>query len=268
MDNCQITPTNGPLGVHITGLDLNHPLTEETVIQLQEAFLQYSLLVFNERNLDKEVLLRFGRYFGEPVPHPTNHRDQDPEIAEICIISNIEEKGRSLGALGNEEVAFHADLVFLHTPGSVSILYCVEAPEQGGDTFWASGYAAYDALEAATKAHLEGLKAVYIHRNPAYNPPVPAAHPLVCTHPDGGRKTLFISPGSAHCIVGMEQGESAPLLAELGDHITQDRFVWSHSWQPGDLVMWDNRCTLHRRDPFAADQRRYMRRLQMLGRVS
>jgi taurine dioxygenase len=254
------------LGAEVVGLDLSQPLGQGTIARLRAAFLKRSVLLWRGQDLSKSRQVDLCRLFGEPVPHPTNTRDRDEEVPEICIIANVQENGRAVGALANDEVAFHADLVFLHEPGAVSMLYCLETPAAGGDTWWTSGYAAYAALDQAIKARLEGLKAVYRHRRPEYNPPVAAAHPLVCTHPESGRRTLFVSPGAARGIEGMEEGQSRELLDLLAAHAIEDRFAWRHHWQPGDLVVWDNRCTLHRRETFDARERRYMRRVQTLGK--
>jgi taurine dioxygenase len=268
MSQLQIMPTSGALGAEVCGVDLRHALDTATVVQLQTAFHDHCLLLFRRQQLTKADQVRFSAYFGEPVPHPTNTRDRDPEFPEITIISNIEENGKAVGALGNDEIHFHADLVFLPTPGSVSLLYCVETPAQGGDTLWSNGYAGYAALDVAQQERVAGLKAVYVHSNPAYNPPTPPEHPLVCTHPETGRKTLFFSPNAAKTIVGMSAEESQHLLDELYTHATQERFLWRHHWQPGDLILWDNRCTMHRREAFDNRERRLMYRTQLLGAPS
>lgn len=268
MSDQRITPTGGALGAEIHGLDLRQPLPASTRTQVQQAFQTYSLLLVRDQQLDKADLVRFSAAFGEPVPHPTNRRDRDPAYPQITVISNIEENGKALGALGNAEIDFHADLVFLHTPGSVSILYCVETPASGGDTYWSNGYTAYETLDAAMQVYIANLKAVYVHPNPAYNPPMPAAHPLVCIHPETGRKTLFLSPSSAQRIEGLAAAEGQRLLHTLLIHATQDQFVWRHHWRAGDVIVWDNRCTLHRRDAFDNRARRLMWRTQLLGQPS
>ena len=132
-------------------------------------------------------------------------------------------------------------------------------------TWWTSGYAAYEALDKPTKQQLDGVSALYRHRRLEYNPPEPAIHPLACVHPVSGRKTLYLSPGSARSVVGLDEAAGAILLQRLGDHLDQPRFSWRHSWRPGDLVIWDNRCTLHRRAGFDGQARRLMWRTQMVG---
>lgn len=258
------------MGATVTGLDLREPLTDKLVEELRNAFHTHCVLCFRGQTISKAQQVGFSRYFGDPVPHPTNTRDRDPEHPEVTIISNIQEAGKAIGALGNDEIRFHADLVFLHTPGSISLLYCVETPKQGGDTYWTNGYAGYHALNEETKAKIDGLSAVYVHAKPEYNPPVAPRHPLVCVHPETGRKTLFLSPNAAQSVEdrqgnSLDQVESSALLERLFAHATTEEFTWRHAWQPGDLIMWDNRCTMHRRDGFDASQRRFMWRTQMLG---
>ena len=121
------------------------------------------------------------------------------------------------------------------------------------------------ALDAATRERIANLKVRYVHRNPAYNPTTPPAHPLICTHPDTRRKMLFVSPSSANGIEGMNDEEGKSLLNQLLEHATQDKLVWRHQWRVGDVMVWDNRATLHRRDAFDPAERRLMWRTQMLG---
>jgi taurine dioxygenase len=137
-------------------------------------------------------------------------------------------------------------------------------PERGGDTTWASGYASYDALSPALKARIAGLRAVHRHPRPQQNPPVPAVHPVVRPHAVTGRPVLYVSPQFTTRIEGLDEEEGGALLKELLDHVTNPRFAWTHQWRVGDLVMWDNRCTMHRRDSFDASARRVMKRTQML----
>ena len=264
----QITPTGGALGADVSTLDLRDNLNTSTQARLREAFSEHCLLRIRGQQLSRDDLVRFSTAFGEPVMHPTNQRDRDPQNPLITVISNIEEDGRALGALGNSELKFHADLVFLHTPGSVSILYCVECPLTGGDTYWSNSYRAYETLGKTMQERIARLKVVYVHRNPAYNPPQPPAHPIVCTHPETQRKMLFVSPSSAQGIAGLDEAEGKSLLKQLLEHATQDRFVWRHQWRVGDVIVWDNRCTLHRRDAFDNSARRLMWRTQLLGPLS
>ncbi len=270
MADILVTPTGAALGADVTNIDLATPLEQETIAQLTDAFYEHSVLRFRGQSISKADQIRVSGYFGDPVPHPTNTKNRDPEQPEITIVSNIEETGQAAGALGNAELEFHADLVFLETPGSISLLYCVEAPESGGDTYWSSGYAGYEALNPPTQARLGTLLVSYVHKNPDYNLPEAPKHPLVCTHPVTARKTLFFSPNAARSVEderggSLSERDGRALLEQLFAHATQAAFVWRHQWQPGDLILWDNRCTMHRRDGFDNSQRRLMWRTQMVG---
>lgn len=267
MTSLKITPTNAALGAEIFDLNASQALDALQTAQIRAAYHEHGVLLLRQQRLSEEQQLHFSRVFGQPVRHPTSTLALGP-VPEITVISNVEERGRNIGALGNSEVHFHADLVFLHTPGTFSVLYAEEVPAQGGDTSWADGCSAYDALDAKTKKRIDGLKVVYAHSRPEYNPNQPAAHPLVSTHPQTGRKSLYFSPNHAQYIEGLDATESRELLTFIHDHYTNPRFVWTHTWQQGDLVVWDNRRSLHRRDPFDNNQRRLMKRTQGIGRPS
>jgi taurine dioxygenase len=189
----------------------------------------------------------------------------DRPIPEIFVVSNVTEKGIPIGALGNEEIAFHSDLSYLPTPGTLSLLYALEVPERGGETMWANCYLAYESLEPSLRARVEGLRAAHFHPRPQQNPKDPAVHPIVRTHPETGRKSLYVNPHFTRYVEGLSAGESGELLDALFAQVCSPRFVWMHHWRPGDLVMWDNRCTLHRRNAFDNHSRRLMKRTQILG---
>lgn len=265
MQKCTITPENAVLGAKISDVDLKSTLHQKIKESIRASLFEYSVLLFQKQSLTKQQQVHFSQIFGQPVPHPTNTRDQDEEVAEITIISNVVNNGRELGALGNSEVKFHSDLVFLYAPGSVSILQCLETPESGGETYWSSNIAAYDTLSPEMVKRLRGLKVIYKHRNQAYNPDPLSCHPLLCTHPDSRKKFLFVSSSSAQRIQGMGLEESQSLLDSLFVHTTQDKFVWEHKWSKGDIIVWDNRTTLHRRNSLDSNQRRIMYRTQILG---
>jgi taurine dioxygenase len=259
----EIIPTGGALGAEIRGVDVTKPLAPTDVTELEEAVLRHLLLLFRDQTLTEEEQVRFSRYFGHPEPHV---RDQpDHAVPEIFVVSNVSENGEPIGALGNGELTFHSDLSYLQRPGSFSIVYAVEVPDEGGDTLWANGYAAYDALPEDLRQRVLMLQAVHRHGEEAQNPVVPAIHPIVRTHPETKRRATFVSPQFTRSIVGLTKEESDALLDALFDHVTRPEFVWTHHWRRGDLVMWDNRCTMHRREPFDASARRILKRTQMFG---
>ncbi len=259
----EVVPSGGALGAEIRGLDLFEPLTEASVAKVHQAFLDHCVLVFRDQKIDEADQVRFTSYFGKPVEHLREQPDRP--VKEIFIISNVSENGQVIGALGNAEISFHSDLSYLKKPGVYSFLYAIEIPRDGGATSWASGYAAYEALDEELKARLPGLRAVHRHYIESQNRGEPVDHPVVRTHPETGRPALFVGPHLTKSIVGLSPKESDQLLHQLCEHATQPQFVWTHHWQVGDLVAWDNRPTMHRREPFPEDQRRIMKRTQVLG---
>ncbi|MBT3606445.1 MAG: TauD/TfdA family dioxygenase [Candidatus Latescibacteria bacterium] len=255
-----IQPTNSALGAIVQDIDLSQTRDSETVSELQNAFYEYSLLIFSDQTLTEDEQVCFSKHFCNPEPHPTNAKNRGAR-PEITIISNTDD-----GALGNAEVHFHADLIFLPNPGTVSILYCAETPTQGGDTYWTGNSTAYNVLDDDMKQRLEGLEIAYVHARPEYNPPEPPRHPIVLTHPDTGRKSLYFSPNHAKWVEGLSKSESDETITFLTHYLTQEKFIHCHHWQPNDLVMWDNRSTMHRRDSFDNAQRRVMKRTQAVSK--
>lgn len=245
------------------GVDLSDPLADEAVTEIQRALLDHGVLVFRDQTIDEAAQVRFTSHFGRPVAHVREQPDRP--VPEIFMISNVTENGEPIGALGNDELAFHSDLSYMPQPGTISVLYAIEVPETGGQTQWANCYAAYEALNPETQASLSELRAVHRHPIETQNPAEPADHPVVRTHSETGRRSLYVSPHLTRSIVGLSDEDSRDMLNELCDHLTQSQFVWTHDWAVGDLVMWDNRPTMHRRLAFPADQRRIMKRTQVFG---
>lgn len=260
--NVEVRPSDAALGAEIVGLDLSKPLSELECQAVREALFAHCVIVFRNQTLTEQHQLDFSRRFGAPVVH--RRPQAGDQLPGIFIVSNVVENGRAIGSLGHEEIGFHSDLAYLPLPGKYSILYAVEIPDTGGATSWASGYAAYDALTDDTKARLAGLRGVHRHVSEEMNPDEPTEHPLVCTHPETGRKALFLTPLFTRAISGHEREDNRQLLASLTEHVADPRFVYTHQWRVGDLVIWDNRCTMHRREPFAENARRIMKRTQIM----
>ncbi len=263
MPELEIIPTGAALGAEVRDLDLSTDLLPHAVEILKNAFLEYSVLIFRGQQLTQPEQVRFTNNFGKPVPHVREQPDR--EVPEIFVISNVSEGGTSIGSLGNSALPFHSDLSYMPEPGTISILYAVEVPANGGDTSWASSYAAYDALSPDLKKELSVLRAVHRHDLEQQNPSEPAAQPIIRKHPLTNRKVLYVNPQFTRFVVGMESNESEELLERLLQHVTQSRFVYTHQWRVGDVVMWDNRCTMHRRESFDNQDRRIMWRTQMFG---
>ena len=259
----QIIPSNSALGAEIRGVDISRTLDDDTVQAIRRALLDHCVVYFRDQRLRDADQIRFTNHFGRAVEHVRKQRDR--EHKEIFIVSNIEENGEPIGALGDSEIGFHSDLSYLKRPGTISVLYALEVPRTGGNTQWCNCYAAYEALDADTKKRLTGLRAVHRHYVEEQNPPERVDHPLVRTHPETGRKSLYAGPHLTKYILGLPADESDALLNALFEHAARPEFIWTHTWRVGDLVMWDNRPTMHRREPFPPSERRLMKRTQVFN---
>ncbi|HWV79892.1 MAG TPA: TauD/TfdA family dioxygenase [Hyphomicrobiaceae bacterium] len=263
----------------VDGVDLSRPLGPETINTLNDAINQYAVLVFHGQSLDDDQLLALGRMFGSVSP-PRNHRTgQRLQHAEIADISNLNvnnevrarDDHRRLDALGNQ--LWHSDASFRPISGALSMLHAHVVPPKGGDTLFADLRAAYDDLDDETKALIEDLvteHSIFNSRGQlghtdytdAERAALPSVrHPLVRVHPGSKRKTLYMGSHASH-IIGWPMPEGRLLLRELTEHATQKQYVHAHHWQVGDLVIWDNRCTLHRGARYDdANYRRDLRRV-------
>jgi taurine dioxygenase len=267
MTRFSLTPIASALGADVTGIDLHAPLDAATVAELQDAWSQHLVLRFRGQALSDPQLLAFTSHFGTldpPGPNPYG--------------SNVKAGGVPIGNLGDGEAVWHCDMTYVESPPRAAMLHALEIPPSGGDTFWCNQYLAYETLNPALKARIKGCKAVH---DATYNSAgvmrkgmkevtdpreAPGArHPLVIQHPDTGRPALFLGRRRNSAIVGMELAESDALLDELWDHATRPELTMRQVWQPHDLIMWDNRCTLHRRDSFDPAARRVMHRTQIKG---
>ena len=271
------------LGAEVSGVDLSQPIAPQLFAQIRAAWLEHMVLRFRGQKLTDPQLLAFSRNFGEldaPGPNPLG-RPFLPDRPEMNVISNIKEGGVPIGGLGDGESIWHADMTYVERPPMAAILYAIEIPPAGGDTYWANMVLAYEALPAALKRRVEGLEAVH---DATYNSAgamrkgynevtdprtAPGArHRLVRTHPQTGRRSLFLGRRRNSYIVGLELEESERLLDELWRHATQPQFTFRQQWRVGDVMVWDNRCTLHRRDAFDPGARRLMLRTQIGSRAA
>jgi taurine dioxygenase len=252
------------LGAELRGLDLSRPLGDRDFAALREAWLgSDGLLVVRGQHLDEAAQVafsrRFGPIFGDPDTEPlvdTVDQYMHPDWPQIYRVSNrTGSDGRPMGRR-RAGTYWHSDVSFLPRPAMASILLAIEIPPLGGDTLFASTSAAYDALSEPMKALLEPLRAVHdfaaaragwSHESKAERDASRTrnVHPVVRTHPETGRRALFVNPGFTAGLEGFEPAESAALLAFLFDHATRPEWVYRHRWEPHDLLIWDNRCTMH-----------------------
>ncbi|HSF17197.1 MAG TPA: TauD/TfdA family dioxygenase [Vicinamibacteria bacterium] len=259
----EIVPTGGALGAEVRGVDASTPLDQSVVARLKQGLVDELLLFFRDQRLEDADLVRFTRYFGDARAHVREQPDRP--LKEIFVVSNVMEDGKPIGALGSGELAFHSDLSYLPLPGLFSVVYAVEVPRRGGDTQWVNCYAAYDALPSTLRERVLPLRAVHRHGEEKQNPATPAAHPVIRTHPQTNRRAIFVGHQFTRYVVGVSKGESRAILEQLLAHVSRPEFVWTHKWRVGDLVIWDNRCTLHRREAFDDRDRRVLKRTQIFG---
>ena len=230
-------------GVTITGIDLVRPLSPEEKHAIVEAFLAHHIVVFPDQSLTREQQFLFAAHFGEVETHGA-HRPGSKRYAVAHVISNLDADGNPTLKLSRAaNYHWHTDKPYHPAPPMLTMLHAVELPPAGGDTEFANTALAYAALPQDMKRRIAGLRIVF---RPAFDVSRPGVdHPLVRTHPDTGREALYLGNHATH-IHGMPEREGAALLAELLEHATQRQFVYAHRWHIGDLVMWDNRCLLHR----------------------
>jgi taurine dioxygenase len=265
-----VVPLTPNIGAEIRGVDLRDELDAETVAAIRDAWLDHIVILIRDQRFDKDDQVRFTNHFGEigvlarPKQYRTSGHDDMPD--GMMLISNVRENGEPIGALPDGEMMFHHDMLHAETPHAATLLYAVEIPSEGGNTLFASGYAAYDTLPEDVREPLEGRKAFH-HYNygsvqkgdgkgtPAFSKSV---HPVFRTHSETGRKAIYVNRLMTEGIVDMPEDQGSALLERLFDHSERDEFVYEHTWRHGDLLMWDNRCSMHARTDFPAGERRLL----------
>jgi taurine dioxygenase len=274
-----VVPLSRHIGAEIRGLDLRQRPDEATIRAIYQAWLDHLVLVFPGQQLSQEDLVRVTGYFGElgELHRPPKYfpKGYSRLLPGIMLISNIRENGEPIGALPDGEMMFHHDMIHAEVPSKATLLYSVEIPSTGGNTLFASGYAAYDTLDPALRQRLEGRRALH-HYNygstqkgdgrgtAAFGACI---HPVFRTHEDTGRKAVYVNRLMTVGIEGMAPDESEPLLAAVFDHAERRELVYEHVWRVGDLLLWDNRCSSHARTDFPATERRLMLRTTVKGAV-
>jgi taurine dioxygenase len=267
----EIRPLSPSLGAEIAGIDAAAPIDDEAFANIRAVWLAHHVLLLRDQHLNDAALVEFTSRFGELETAPLfKGRRFVDEHPEVMIISNVTVDGREIGSLGNAEAFWHTDLNFVEEPPAASCLYAHEVPADGGNTGFANMEAAYAALPSAIASRINGRR---IRHDARFNSAgylrevrVPdTLHPIVRTHPETGRKSLYLGRRANAVIEGLGDLESDELLDALWEHATSDAFTWHHRWRAGDLLIWDNRCTLHRRDSFDGSARRIMHRTQTRG---
>ena len=276
----EIVPFDAPVGAEIIGLDISRPLCESDFARIHRAHLDHHVLVFRDQRVSPDDHVEFSRRFGELEIHVL-HQFQLPRHPEILIVSNILENGQPIG-LGDAGVYWHSDISYKPKPSLGSLLHAQELPAEGGDTLFADQHLAWEALSPELQRRILPLKAEHSYlakyeelraKNP-WRPKLsqaqidqvaPAVHPVVRTHPETGRKALFVSEHFTTRIVDLPKEEGDALLAELFAHNVRPEFIYRHQWRPHDLVFWDNRSLMHLAAGTPDHLRRRLNRTTVVG---
>lgn len=278
----EITPFAAPLGAELTGLDLSRPLADDDFSRIHRAHLDHHVLVFRNQRITPTQQVEFSRRFGPLQIHVLRQfqLESDPEI---LIISNIREDGKPIG-LGDAGHFWHSDLSYKPQPSLGSMLHAQELPADGGDTLFANMHLAWDTLPAELKTIVEGRQAEHsylaqyaaLQKRSPWRPDLtpaqiaevaPVLHPVVRTHPETGRRALFVSEHFTTRIAGLPEDESREVLDRLFAHSVRPEHIYRHRWQPHDMVFWDNRSLMHLAAGCPEDQRRRLYRTTIEGDV-
>jgi len=275
MASFSITPLTGHTGAEVTGLDFREPVAADARAALNQAFVEHHVLVMRGQEFSPDDFKAAVQLFGELQSHDKKEHHV-PGFPDVSYVSNDEfVNGRRI--IPGE--TFHTDHSNHPRPPKATTLFAVDLPSTGGDTQYVNMHHAYDDLPEATKRKIDGLKAVHAYLS-KYSPrplgylseesrkevPPPGVHPLVRTHPENGRKALFLNPVRMEAIVGMEDADALKLIEELMQHSTQKKYEYRHKWRHGDWVLWDNRSVMHQANPdYDMNERRFLYRLMLKG---
>lgn len=277
----ETTPLHREFGMEVHDVDLSKPLPESVAEELAELLGQQGVLLFRRQLLTADHLIRFGGMFGE-LERTIYTNGVSPYRPEIIYISNLKyPNGKNVGLLGEMEVDWHSDQTYRARPATGSMLYGVEVPASSGSTYWSNQYLAYESLPDRIKQAIEGRIGIFSYekRLETFYPkdqkddkdlkkraPQFAPHPIVLVNPVTQRRSLYADPVTLAEIEGMSKDENLRILSVLNSHCARPEQIYEHRWQQGDTVFWDNGCTLHKRNPIADGQARFMKRMTIFLR--
>jgi len=273
-----LTALDAPLGAVVGAIDVSRPLEPEVILELKRGLLDHHILIFKGQDLTESQLRGFATYFGsvfQPPPEiPVLASPAGGAAPDVVLVANVEG-----GYTGNGELSAHSDHHWTPLPSAGSLLYALEVPAEGGDTSFYNMHLAYEALDAATKRRIAGLQLITYNpflrdreqprvsyrfeKKELISPVFP--HPLVRTHPDSGKRILYLDAATEVEVVGLSPREGSELIAELRAHLEQSRFRYTHRWSVGDIVYWDNQAVLHARTAFDPGSRRVLKRVSLAG---
>jgi taurine dioxygenase len=271
-----ITRLSEHTGAELRGIDLRQPVDAALRARLNQAFVDHSVLVFRDQHLSPQQLLDAVRLFGEVFPQH-NTRFALPECPQIHYISNQDFYPDGKRYIPGE--GYHTDHSNAAEPPKATVLHAVKLPDRGGDTQFVNMHRAYEDLPPTMRQRIDGLRAIHVYQSrhserklmtltetARQKVPEAVVHPLVRTHPESGRKSIYLNPIRIEGIVDMPENDALALLEQLLSHATQPRYEYRHQWRPGDMVMWDNRCLLHKANgDYDMAQERYLYRIMLKG---
>lgn len=273
-----LTPTGAALGATVHGIDGSQRQSPEVILALKQGLLDHHILIFKEQDLTEEQFKAFATYFGSvfspPADVPVLASKEGGATPDIVLVANVDG-----GYTGNQELTAHSDHHWAPLPSAGSLLYALEVPPVGGDTSFYNMHLAYESLDSATKQRILALDLITYNPflqepggprptyrsepKPLISPVYP--HPLVRTHPNSGKKILYLDATTEVEVVGLPAREGEELIAELRAHIANERFRYTHRWTVGDIVYWDNQAVLHARTAFDPSSRRVLKRVSLAG---
>jgi taurine dioxygenase len=272
----EVQPVSGALGAEVSGVDPSQPLDDAVLAEIQSAWLEHLVLFFRDLDLTPAQFKAFAKLFGDIEVHPfiRSRVEDEPEVESLELAETP--------PLAPPTSVLHIDLSSAEIPTKGTVLYAVDVPEAGGDTIWVNSYAAFEGLSEPMQEFVMGLKGLFPALDVAALDRLirggqtamdvaarfkqePTEHPLVRTHPETGRKALFIDPLRMWCITNLEGDESRAISSFLNDHIAKPEFQCRFHWRPGSLAVWDNRCTMHKRVDDVVEGRRLMHRVPLAG---
>jgi taurine dioxygenase len=273
-----LRPTGSALGARVKDLDVGAPLAAEQILALKRGLLDHHVLVFEQQDLSEAQFKAFAHYFGSvflpPADVPVLASKDGGATPDIVLVANV-----NGGYTGHGELSPHSDHHWAPQPSAGSLLYALEVPSVGGDTSFYNMHLAYETLDAEFKRRIDGLQLItynpflvpeggprpkYRFEDKALVSPV-FPHPLVRTHPDSGKRVLYLDAATEVEVVGLPKAEGAALIEQLREHLQQERFRYTHRWTVGDIVYWDNQAVLHARSAFPAESRRVLKRISIAG---
>ena len=260
------------LGAEILGIDLRSRFSDEVYRAIVECWHRSQVILLRGQDLSEDDQIVFAERFGTGALSP-GHIAGLQKRAGLSLITNVREDGKLIGILPDGEMQFHSDQCYKERPSKGTMLYAIDIPASGGNTLFANMYRAYETLPQDVKTRLAGAKAMNVYdynanptsRGAAGSGAPSYAHPMVRTHPDTGRKALYVNRLMTTHVLGTAQDESQALLDMLFDHLEKREFVYEHVWHKGDVLIWDNRCVVHARTDFDPAERRLLRRATFKG---